>query len=376
MKKILPLCLMLTALAFALNAQDSKKAATKNVPDQFQPGWYMGLYTGFNAFLGEYNTPFQSPNNFTIARNVSPMATFALGYDFNPIIGLRGEFGWTRYKWADYAHNNFQYPFWGANLTGDLMVNLSNWWAGYKSTRVFDVQAYAGLGVGYRTDADYNRLSDLVTPIFRLGLQGNFHISKQFDFNIDLSNSMLSDKTNGLKTNLFFDDDIALQVGFTYHFKSTVKPKPIPVPEPIVKIQEVVRHDTVYVKVQPTAVTKTISKEFAKDVFFTINQTKVKDFNQKATIAEAADFLKAYPASKLNIDGYADKNTGTKAVNLKLSKARAQAVADYLVKEYGIDANRLIVTGHGIVPQIYKTNNQNRVTTLKATAEVTETTYR
>jgi outer membrane protein OmpA-like peptidoglycan-associated protein len=81
--------------------------------------------------------------------------------------------------------------------------------------------------------------------------------------------------------------------------------------------------------------------------------------------------MKQYPDAKLTIDGYADKSTGGKAHNLKLSKERAQHVADALKKE-GIDANRITIVAHGDVPQIYKDNAKNRVTTLKSTYQAVE----
>jgi outer membrane protein OmpA-like peptidoglycan-associated protein len=48
---------------------------------------------------------------------------------------------------------------------------------------------------------------------------------------------------------------------------------------------------------------------------------------------------------RIRISGYTD-NTGSKASNLKLSRARAQSVANYLIKK-GIDPARLDVKGYG-----------------------------
>ena len=51
------------------------------------------------------------------------------------------------------------------------------------------------------------------------------------------------------------------------------------------------------------------------------------------------------PNSNFYIDGYTD-NIGSVAKNKKISKARAQAVADALVKA-GVDKSRLIARGFG-----------------------------
>ena len=51
------------------------------------------------------------------------------------------------------------------------------------------------------------------------------------------------------------------------------------------------------------------------------------------------------PNTSFYIDGYTD-NVGSAAVNKRLSKARAQAVANALVKD-GVARNRLVVRGFG-----------------------------
>lgn len=368
MKRKLQISALMVIFAFGLNAQTQDKTA----PEKFQPNWYIGMYTGVNYFLGEYNQPFQSPNNFSFFNNGSPLSSLALGYEFNPIIGIRGQLGWDRYKWTNL--NKYPFTAWGVNLTGDLMVNLSNWWAGYNPNRVFDVQAFGGLGLGYRGKDIYSSSSStLVTPIVRVGLQGNFHVTKQFDINLDLATNMVSDKMNNVTGGLFFDDFTSFQVGFTYHFKHIEVKKSAPVT--VVQIKEVIKHDTVVVKEEPTPITKMVAKDFNKNVFFGLGIASISDYNQKQSIEEAADFLKAYPDAKIQIDGYADKNTGTKQINMRLSKQRAQNIANELIKTYGIDASRIVAIGHGTVPQIYQADPKNRVATLKATAEVKETTY-
>ncbi len=370
MKRKLQLTLLVVAFAIGINAQ----TPNKTTPETFQPNWYLSMYTGFNWFLGENNRPFTSPNNFSFNNNGSPLASLGLGYEFNPILGIRGQLGWARYKWTHL--NNYPFTAWGVNLTGDLMVNLSNWWAGYNPNRVFDVQAFGGLGLGYRgKDVYSSSSSSLVTPIVRLGLQGNFHVTKQFDINLDLATNMVSDKMNNVTGGLFFDDFTSFQVGFTYHFKNIEAKKMAVAPAPTVQIKEVIKHDTVVVKEAPTPIIKMTTKEFTKSVFFNIGVSKITNYNQKQIIEEAADFLKTYPDAKMQIDGYADKATGTKQVNMRLSQHRAKNIANELSKTYGIDASRITAVGHGTVPQIFQTAPKNRVATLKATAEIKETTY-
>ena len=52
------------------------------------------------------------------------------------------------------------------------------------------------------------------------------------------------------------------------------------------------------------------------------------------------------PGRIVTVEGHTDA-TGTPAYNLELSRNRARAVRDYLVREYGIDAARLKTVGYG-----------------------------
>ena len=46
---------------------------------------------------------------------------------------------------------------------------------------------------------------------------------------------------------------------------------------------------------------------------------------------------------------------------MKLSEQRAQAVADVLINNYGINPERLVLEAAGSDSQIYDTNNWNRI---------------
>ena len=64
-------------------------------------------------------------------------------------------------------------------------------------------------------------------------------------------------------------------------------------------------------------------------------------------MAEIAKLLKADPNLKVYVVGHTD-NTASLDLNLKLSRERAEAVAQALVSGHGIDAGRLI--GQGVGP--------------------------
>lgn len=85
---------------------------------------------------------------------------------------------------------------------------------------------------------------------------------------------------------------------------------------------------------------------FDKDggIYFGSNQSVVNS-DTKATLASLATVLQKYPETNLFVDGHTDSD-GAEAHNLKLSFARANAVADYL-KSLGVPADRFTIKGEG-----------------------------
>lgn len=62
-------------------------------------------------------------------------------------------------------------------------------------------------------------------------------------------------------------------------------------------------------------------------------------------LKEVVAFMQEHPTTKIEIQGHTD-NTGSKAINKKLSQSRADAVKAHLVK-LGADTSRLSSVGHG-----------------------------
>jgi outer membrane protein OmpA-like peptidoglycan-associated protein len=95
-------------------------------------------------------------------------------------------------------------------------------------------------------------------------------------------------------------------------------------------------------------------------VRFTINSCQISD-EEMVNVYNTAEYLKENPSVDVIIKGYADKDTGTEAFNMELSRKRAQAVYDALTNMYGIDGGRLVVDAEGSNTQPYDVNNWNRI---------------
>ena len=78
------------------------------------------------------------------------------------------------------------------------------------------------------------------------------------------------------------------------------------------------------------------------------------------SLAELSNFLKANPDQKIVLVGHTD-NSGSLENNLKLSKQRAQSVLDRLIKNYGIESDRLSAEGVGFLsPQTSNKGQKGR----------------
>lgn len=95
-------------------------------------------------------------------------------------------------------------------------------------------------------------------------------------------------------------------------------------------------------------------------VRFTINSDVIMP-TEEVNVYNMAEWLKANPNEKVNIVGYADRNTGTAEYNMALSERRANAVANALVNTYGISRDRLNIRFDGSDVQPYSTNDWNRI---------------
>src|SRR5574344_1151166 len=112
--------------------------------------------------------------------------------------------------------------------------------------------------------------------------------------------------------------------------------------KPAAPVVEVAPVETVApVQPAPQELTEDLNMELR--VFFDTNKSNIKD-QYKPEIAKVAEKLVEYPNATARIEGHTD-NTGPRALNERLSLARANSVKSSLVNEYDVDPARLSTQG-------------------------------
>ena len=101
------------------------------------------------------------------------------------------------------------------------------------------------------------------------------------------------------------------------------------------------------------AIAAAARQDFTQYVGFTINKSAVKA-EQMVVLQAVANYMAANPSVKMKVVGYADKQTGSKYFNQKLSERRAKSVYDLLVKKFGVSSDRLSYIGLGDQDQPFR----------------------
>jgi outer membrane protein OmpA-like peptidoglycan-associated protein len=68
--------------------------------------------------------------------------------------------------------------------------------------------------------------------------------------------------------------------------------------------------------------------------------------DSRAIVDEIGKFMRAYENTVVDIEGNSD-STGSRDINVPLSKQRAETVKNYLMSKYGYPGSRLRTVGNG-----------------------------
>lgn len=330
----------------------------------FNPHWQMQLQMGAAHTVGEAD--------FTDL--ISPAAALSAGYQFTPLWGLRaGVSGWQgRGAWV-VPFNKYKFNYLQGNV--DATLDLSNLFCGYNYKRFFNAYLFLGVGVNGAfnndeavalNDAGYHMeylwRDSKVCVAGRGGLGANLRLADRLYFNLEVNANLLSDKFNSKKAGNS-DWQFNALAGFTIKFGKTHKKiAPVrreePAPQPLVETKQV--EEPVVLVENKVEQKKAEAQSMRQNIFFAINSAVIRS-SEESKIDELVSFLQKNDKAAVTICGYADAATGTAAVNERLSRKRAQIVADTL-KAKGIASDRIKVDFKGDKEQPFPVVEENRVT--------------
>lgn len=315
---------------------------------------------------------------------ITPTAALSFGHYFTPVVGARLHVN----AWEAKSGINEQYYKWKYITPDlDLMLNLTNMFS-KKTNHALNVILLGGVGLNYAWDNDELKCLNLpatATPLawddnrlshnLRAGLRLETNQAKPVGVSLEVNANSLSDRFNS-KTNDADDWQFTAMLGLNVRFGyKKAEPKFITKLITVVDTVEVDEPTTIIVK-EKRPVEKMEKKKIEETIFFKIRESDASAASgiDKA-IKDVADLMKTSNDAVFTVTGYADKGTGTSRLNKVYAQKRANDVADKLVKEYGIEANRIKTDSKGDTVQPFAENDKNRCVIITGEGTFKVTTY-
>lgn len=382
MKKI-ALLTVFAAGALSLSAQNStveekveySKDKYKVETNRFWSNWFISAGAGVNFGFTDHD------KQADFGDRISPALDIAVGKWFTPGIGLRVSYSGLNMKGAsnvtqdgpshttgkpmpmgkgsgyDMQYQKFSFY----NLHGDVLFNLSNLLCGYNEKRIWNCSPYVGIGWGRVWDS----------PQFKgvtanLGVLNTFRLNDWLDANLDIRGMMTGEGFDGAWGAAEHDGVLSATVGLTYKFKRRGWDRSKTVYRYDYGDLESMRNKLNEMNAENerlkqelaqgkmAAARQTVKRIASSNlVIFSIGKSKLSN-EARANLGMLAEVIKAGDKNAVyTITGYADAGTGSKRINEKLSKARAEAVYECLVEEFGIDKAQLKIDYKGGVENMF-----------------------
>ncbi|MBP5740678.1 MAG: OmpA family protein [Bacteroidales bacterium] len=388
------------SLLFSVNAF-AQENANRDENGKFVRGAYETNKAFDNIFIGiagGYNTTAQFGNKGAVPTLIAKggLAVDAyIGKWWTPFLGARiGYHGLSTdvsgQKFGDQAQHII--PF-------DLLWSLTNTFGGYKETRLWDISLY-----GTGAFAMVNVKGSLDNEwMLGAGLLNEFRLGKRVDLMLDIRGLVAKASTYDLPqtgSNVAkFAFPLSATLGLSFNLgktnfdrHSSITPVVIPVPftteqyNALKERVEALEKENAELKDQVAELQKIADKvnnlvdgqtylykdgEFTAvevvkasplTLYFDCGQTKLNKrelahldyFNQNVVDGDV----------KLDVNGYADKQTGSKKRNQYLSEQRVKYVTDLLVKA-GAKEDNISGAAHGCEVQLFDGAANNRVVTIE-----------
>ena len=350
---------------------------------------FISLGVGYNAginFANKGTIPFaQLPGGLALDLGFGKMWTPFIGGRIN-YHGISNGVNGGKFKFFDGNRQHF--------LTGDLLWSLTDTFWGYKETRVWNVLPYVSAG--------YARVYGDNEWVAGIGILNKFYLTDRVSFLLDLRGMFAKASTYKVKTNKAigkFEIPVSASIGVAFNLGKTNFDRhssitPVVIPVPFTTEQYNALADKVAALEKENAALKdkiaALEKELAPFKNLVNGQTYLYEngtftavdvkpgspvtiyFDCGSSVISAREkaHLEYFAENvvngdtKLAINGYADKQTGTARRNQQLSEQRVKAVVDLLKKNGGNESN-FETAAHGSTVQLFNGAAKNRVVTIE-----------
>ena len=260
----------------------------------------------------------------------------------------------------------------------DFLFDLVNYFSPYKENRFFHIIPFLGVGLGYKHEVEAINVKDKshrFSPLADAGLQLKLRLARFVDFNLEgkitASDLRLPSQEDHVKSGT----DFIAQAGasLTFHLGRKAFEAITPNDEALIADLNgqinALRAENAELAKRPVRcpdveIPVADSKVIGNVIYFRLNSAVV-DKNQMINVYNIAEYAKSNTET-ITLVGYADRQTGNPNYNMALSKRRAEAVANILVKKYGISRDRLKIDWKGDTVQPYAENVWNRIVLMSA----------
>lgn len=365
--------LLLAATLIAVTASAQEQDHGKRVVEgSFWDNWELsagmgaGMHTERGTGNGAFGQKLGFEGNFSIVKWVSP------------VVGLRAQLQGGRLSNYDLELGRERWPYLFAH--GDVLINFSNLVGGYREDRAYYLIPFAGAGSIWAnfTDKSQAKTGRGTLQDFALtaGLLHKFRLSPAVDFHIEMKSWLTNTSVLPIELKERSTWGLSATAGFAYRFgrrgwdrvediaytaedlavyrqaadKSAEALKAAE--EENARLKRALQEERDRAARAEAAVAdaaaqpRVAEKEASTLILFSIGSTTLTK-QEQLRLEQVAEMIKRGPQeNRYKLEGYADKQTGTKALNERLAAERAREVYDFLVKQ-GVNPDVLSYEGMG-----------------------------
>ena len=369
MKKFLTLVLLFTAVVSFAQQAETKNEGMRGpyLTNGFFDNWFVSAGGGVQIYNGEYD------NRLTFGGRLSPALDLSLGKWITPSVGVRVQYSGLRVIGAVSSLGRYKEEalvgcpgcylerFNMFNLHGDFLWNVSNAIGGYRADRLLEFIPFVGVGYARSWKTDISPVKEVG---FTGGLINKVRLTPAIDLNLELKVLLVNDRFDGFENGEGIEELTTATIGFTYNFPKRTFDRPekpiipdyTPYNSKISDLEKQIADADARAKRladdlnaeknrKPQTIIKVEYLTFPMAVFFPINVSILTD-KDLINIGGFAEMIKK-SGNKFKILGSADKETGNKKINMRLSQERATHVYEALVNKFGVNPGQLEIIAKG-----------------------------